>query len=257
MAVRYLRSGDARANSIHAWSAMNLVTPVAGVQAVVVPEHAAGGTNAEQPAEVLKTAPARLQHRDRALTLRDVEQVALAASSQVVQAAASRDASGAVRVVVVGRVPDQIPKRATLREVRAALLRASPPELACPGKLVVEKPDALHIRVEIKVLIADVEDAGRLAGEATKRVAKLFDALEGGVDGAGWALGARPEYPDFAAVLTDLDGLEGIADIQCAVKTEERGLVPLPTKLRRNQLVLLDPGDIEMSFELTQDEVSA
>lgn len=255
MAVRYQRSGDARANEIEAWSPVNLVTPVSGVQAVIVPEPAAGGTNSEPQDAVLRTAPGRIQHRDRALTLRDIEQLALASSSDVVQAVARRGASGTIRVIVVGRPPDEVPVPATLRQVRASLLASSTPDLGCPGRLAVLAPKPLSIRVELGLLVADIEDTGRVAREATDRIARLFDTLAGGLDGAGWPVGARPEDADFAAALTDLAGLEGITRSECLLLREDENVIPLPAKLRDDELIKVDEGDIKVTFELSASEV--
>ena len=64
------RGGQLRST---AWSQINLITPLQGVESVVAPEGAAGGSDPQDGEAVVRFAPANLHSRNRALTLRDLE----------------------------------------------------------------------------------------------------------------------------------------------------------------------------------------
>ena len=129
IAERYLRGGGQAANAIRAWSQINLVTPVRGVESVAAPEGAAGGADAQDADTALRFAPANLYMRDRALTLRDLEMLALQFSPDVAQAQALAQ-SPAVRLVVLMRGREPRPSPSVRRELTRYLLRLAPPTLA-------------------------------------------------------------------------------------------------------------------------------
>lgn len=249
MAERYERSGDARANDIAAWSAINLVTPLAGVEAATIPVGAAGGADAQKADAVMRTAPSRLQHRDRALTLRDMEQLALESSSDIVQARAITTAGG-VCVVAVGRAPYVRPKSATLRALRSFLQARSTPELMRDGALKVVPPELVPVRIEMQLQAVDIESFARLAKAATEEIVALFDPFAGGSEGAGWKLGTLPDATDIAARLAVFDELEGIPRLELARILADRKTEPLPARLRPDQLITVSRDDVDIAPDL-------
>ena len=84
LAESYKHGGGAAANGIAAWTTLNLVTPLAGVNEVVVPEGAAGGSDPQDVATTVRFAPANLRLRNRALTLADFEMLTLQFSRDIV-----------------------------------------------------------------------------------------------------------------------------------------------------------------------------
>lgn len=78
-------SDGAPANSIAARTPLNLVSPVESVEAVFAADQAAGGAPAEADERVVRFGTARLRHRNRAVTARDFEDLALQSSPDIVQ----------------------------------------------------------------------------------------------------------------------------------------------------------------------------
>lgn len=221
VAFRYARTEppqpgqrDAPANRVQARMALNLVTPVESVEAAIAAGQAAGGAPPEVDTRVLRFGYARLRHRGRAVTREDFEDLALQSNVDVAQARCFvRD--GRVRLVVVMR--DGFgPSRAQARELRRALLETAPPSLAAVGALSIDGPRPRALRVALRLSVADLDDAGRVAGAARAALAALFDPALGGVDGRGWPLGALPRDDDVAYALADVADLESIDEIGLA-----------------------------------------
>src|SRR5262249_48377441 len=126
--------GDVPANAIAARTALNLVSPVEGMEAVFAADQAAGGAPPETAERVVRFGTARLRHRNRALTARDFEDLALQSSPDVVQARCFAR-PGQVRLVVVMRGEDPLPNASEVRELRRLLLAAAPAALSAPQVL--------------------------------------------------------------------------------------------------------------------------
>ena len=67
-------------------TAFNLVSPVESVESVIAADQAAGGAPPESDDRVLRFGFARLRHRERAVSARDLEDLALRSSPDIVQA---------------------------------------------------------------------------------------------------------------------------------------------------------------------------
>ena len=82
VAFTYLRADagvgdDVPANQVAARSELNLVSAVEGVEEVRAADDAAGGVPTDTPDRVLRFAPDRLRHRERAVSAADFENLAL------------------------------------------------------------------------------------------------------------------------------------------------------------------------------------
>lgn len=221
VAFQYGHGGAAAANRVPRFAPLNLVTPIAGVEAAIAPDQAAGGADPEDDRTVRRFAAARLRHRDRAVTLRDLEDLALNFSPDIAQARAF-SADGGIRLVAVmgNRDPDSLlgranpdPSQAVGRELRRHLLEHGSPALARRGVLTVVKADRVPFRVALRLRVASLDVTGSVGTAATQAVQDLFDPATGGYDGLGWRVGDSPTNDDVAARLfsiRDLDNIEAV-----------------------------------------------
>lgn len=213
VAVTYKRGGGDAANDIVAWSQINLVSAIQGVQTVAAPEGAAGGSDPQTPDEVARFAPANLSMRGRALTLRDLEAMAAQFSRDVAQALAFPTKHGA-RVVVVMRGREPRPGQAVRRELRRYLAARTTPMLASPNAIEVREPEVIEVRFIFELTIDAVESSGAVAADAERRITALLDPAIGGIDETGWKLGEIPGDAEVAAALSTVPHLEEIRKIQ-------------------------------------------
>lgn len=248
LAERYRTGGGEKANTIAAWTKVNLVTALQGIKAVVPPDGAAGGSDPQDQAATVRFAPANLRVRDRALTMADLEVLALQFSRDVAQARALPSGTGTQLVTVMrGRVA--LPGAATRRELKSYLLERALPSLGRKGALVVTGPIEVWVRVDLELVIDTIEASADVVQAARDRVAALLDAATGGLDHVGWALGAIPGDTDVAAALDGIDHLETL-DKSVVTRVDGAPLRPL----KPSELVRLAPDGVTVRLLLPDTE---
>lgn len=254
VAFSYQRTQDAApgadvpANTLASRTALNLVTPVEGVEAVIAADHAAGGAPPEVPERVLRFGAARLRHRGRAITARDLEDLALGSSPRIAQARALLEGTG-IRLVLVMRGADPSPDAGRRREVRRLLLESSMPGLAARGALQVAAPRLRRLRISLKLRVASLADSGGVGDGAVARLREWFDAAQGGPNGDGWPLGAAPQEDDVALALARIPGLDGIAAIGFEEIAADGSARPWTAPVRPGDLVVLGADPVRLEFE--------
>jgi hypothetical protein len=258
MAFKYRRtetggpdSAVVPANAITARTALNLVSPVKGVEAVFAADQAAGGAPAESTDRVLRFGVAGIRHRKRALTARDIEDLALQSSPDIAQARCFLRNSF-VHLVVVMRGADPIPNAGQVRELQRLLLDASPPSLSAPRALRIGRPAIRRLRVDLRLRVASLDDAGAVARDAKRQIIALFDTVTGGPDENGWELGANPTEGDIAMALADVGRLDGIADVALREITAEGADRPWPVSLEPTELAMLHKDVMRAEFKTVE-----
>jgi hypothetical protein len=238
-------------NAITARTTLNLVSPVETVESVIAADQAAGGAPPESADRTLRFGFARLRHRNRAVTARDIEDLALQSSPDIVQARVIVGRAD-VRLVVVIKGKNPTPTAAQVRELRRLLLDAAPISLSAPNALRIEGPKIRRLRIELKLLVETLDHAGELTDFVKKKVTRYFDSATGGVDMDGWSLGANPseEYIGFA--LIDAPHLEGIANVTLSEIVDDGKVRAWPETIKSTEIVLLADDPIRIDFETSE-----
>lgn len=239
------------ANLVEARTPLNLVSPVESVESVISAGQAAGGSPLETDDAVLRFGFSRLRHRGRAVTTRDLEELAVQSSPEIVQARAVR-ASGGIRLIVVMRGKVPAPTAAQARALHRLLLDASPVSLSAPGALRIDGPGVRRLRIGLTLKVESLGHAAQISNWVNAGVARFFDTGFGGMDGNGWPLGLRVSTDDIAYILSDAPLLSGITGIECYESlgggNEKKGPVdPGPTGI-----VMLDDDPVRITFETTE-----
>jgi hypothetical protein len=239
------------ANAIAARTPLNLVTPVESVEAVVAADHAAGGAPPEPAERVLRFGFARVRHRSRAVTARDIEDLALESSPDIVQARCFVR-RGSVRLVLVMKGRDPKPSAAQVRELRRLLLTAAPVALAAPDALQINGPRVRRLRIDLRLRIETLDKAGALAEAIKRRLAAFFDTSSGGVEKEGWPLGLNPGEEDVALALVDAPFLEGISSVALHENLGAPTDARWPASIKSSDLVMLDDDPVRIQFETAE-----
>jgi hypothetical protein len=232
-------------------SPLNLVSPVESVETVISIDQSAGGAPPEPEDRVLRFGFARGRHRGRAVTLRDIEDLALQSSPDIAQAHAFAR-RGYVRLVVVMRGRNPIPSAAQLRELRRLLLESAPTSLAAHGALRITGPALRKLRVELRLRVDALDHAGALLDGVKQRLGALFDAETGGVAHDGWPLGVAPTESDVALALIDTPHLESIVDVRLHERTDDDASDAWPVTLASHELAVLDADPIQIQLETAE-----
>jgi predicted phage baseplate assembly protein len=177
------------------------------------------------PAETLAQAQARAYDNavavDKAVTLGDIERLALAtpgvplARARAIASYDRRwpniDAAGVVSVVLIPRGPRPAPMPSL------ALLRAVERYLA-PRRLITSELHAIapryrRVGVSATLHLACGDDAGAVLRAARACIAGLFDPIDGGPSRQGWPFGRSVYRNDVLAALARLPGVDHVSDL--------------------------------------------
>ncbi|WP_371576789.1 putative baseplate assembly protein [Streptomyces sp. NBC_01314] len=223
-AVRY-RTGGGRAGNVARGAIRVLRTSVPYVSEVVNREAARGGVDAETVEEAKVRAPITLRAQERAVTLRDYEELARRAAPETARITCLEGEEGehgayAVRVLVVPQaVPDPggrlrfeqlVPGDALLRRITRHL-----DERRLIGtRLAVGPPFYQGITVVATLHAFRGTDTDRVRRQAHDALYRHLDPLTGGADGRGWPFGRPVQSGEVFAVLQRVPGVELVDDVQ-------------------------------------------
>ncbi len=227
-AVHVEGGGGADAGNLPAGRLTQLRGTVPYVDRVAQPEPAAGGTAAESLEAVRVRGPKALRHRDRAMAASDFEDLAFQASPRVARArtlsASGAGDAGAVTLLVVSASsdPKPVPDLQLLDRVRTHLEA----RLAATADLRVIGPDWLRMTVEAEVVPARLEASTDVQAAVQERLRSFLHPLTGGLDGRGWAFGARPYRSDFYALIESTPGVDHVRRLTVTEAAEEGGARP-------------------------------
>ncbi|MFE2379276.1 putative baseplate assembly protein [Streptomyces sp. NPDC059398] len=222
--ARSYRTGGGRAGNVARGAVQVLRNSVPYVSEVINREAARGGVDGETVAEAKARAPITLRAQDRAVTLRDYEELARRAAPETaritcLEGKSDEHGAHAVRVLVVPQaVPDAggwlrfeqlVPGDALLERITRYLderrllgtrLAVGPPYYQ--GVTVVATLHAFRG--------ADVDKVRRQAHEALYR---HLDPLTGGAHGTGWPFGRPVQSGEVFAVLQRVPGVELVDEV--------------------------------------------
>ena len=201
---------------------------------------------------VLRFGVARLRHRERALTARDIEDLVLESSPDIAQArcfAAQRLRAARRRDA---RCQSHAERGAGARAAPAAGGRSAAGAERAAGsahRWTCAPPPAR------RPATARREPRRRRRGRARgsgKQIIALFDTATGGADKEGWALGENPSEADVALALANVPHLEGIAAVDLREIAATAAISPGRRRLKRNELARLEKDGVRIEFETVE-----
>ncbi len=223
-ALRY-RTGGGRSGNVARGAVQVLRTSVPYVSEVVNREAARGGVDGETVEEAKTRAPITLRAQERAVTLRDYEELARRAAPETARITCLEGDEGehgayAVRVLVVPQaVPDPggrlrfeqlVPGDDLLRRITRHL-----DERRLIGtRLAVGPPFYQGVTVVATVHAFRGTDTDRVRRQAHDALYRHLDPLTGGADGRGWPFGRPVQSGEVFAVLQRVPGVELVDEVQ-------------------------------------------
>jgi hypothetical protein len=238
-------------NLIAARTALNLVSPVATVESVTAADQAAGGAPPEDDDRVVRFGYSQLRHRNRAVTLQDLEDLTVESSPDIAQAHAIAR-QGSVRLVIVMRGNNPTPNAAQRRELRNYLLDKAPMSLGMTNALRIAGPVIRRLRLDLTLRVTSLDKAGALGTWVKEKLEHFFDTSTGGIDEAGWLLGANPREDDVAFALLDAPDLESIKNVVLYEIADDDSEQAWTALLKPAELAMLDEDPLRVHFETAE-----
>ncbi|MEN2423919.1 putative baseplate assembly protein [Streptomyces rimosus] len=222
--ARRYRTGGGRTGNVTRGAIRVLRTSIPYVSEVVNREAARGGVDGETVEEAKVRAPITLRAQERAVTLRDYEELARRAAPETARITClegDRDAHGAyaVRVLVVpqavpgpggrlrfeqlvpgDRLLDRITRHLDERRLIGTRLAVGPPYYQ--GVTVVATVHAFR-----------GTDTDRVRRRAHDALYRHLDPLTGGAEGRGWPFGRPVQSGEIFAVLQRVPGVELVDEV--------------------------------------------
>ncbi|MFI2351769.1 putative baseplate assembly protein [Streptomyces sp. NPDC019443] len=222
--ARRYRTGGGKAGNVARGAIRVLRDSVPYISEVINREAASGGVDSETVEEAKIRAPIALSAQDRAVTLRDYEELARRAAPETARItclAAEPDEHGAhaVRVLVVPQaVPDPggrlrfeqlVPGDALLGRITRYL-----DERRLIGtRLAVGPPYYQGVTVVATVHAFRGTDTERVRRQAHDALHRHLDPLTGGAHGTGWPFGRPVQAGEVFAVLQRVPGVELVDEV--------------------------------------------
>lgn len=216
--VRSYRVGGGARGNVATGSLVVVKSSVPYVARTTNRRPAAGGRDAESIDAARVRGPLTLRSRGRAVTARDIEQIALDAARDVARVRAVPVlGEAAVRVLIVptaahvhGRLDfgQLVPDDDALRRVAEAL----EPRRVVGTRILVEPPTYQGITVVARLRAAPLVSAAQVQVLALEALYMRFSPLVGGPDESGWPFGRPVHVGEIYAVLARLPGVDLVED---------------------------------------------
>ncbi|HYN44634.1 MAG TPA: putative baseplate assembly protein [Candidatus Limnocylindrales bacterium] len=233
------QSGGSKQGNVKAGEIKTLKSAVAGVDKVSNPAAADGGADTATLDEMMEIGPARISHRDRAVTPQDFEWLARQASRKVVKVKCLPNTNnkglketGWVTVIIVPESTEAMPCPSIelRKKVRQDLEAHSANTLASKKHINVGSPSYVEISVSVDVFVTSIDKASQAERDVKKELDAFFHPLTGGPEGKGWDFGRDVSASDIYALLEKIDGVDHVENLKFSHKYMSCFDLPQDTK---------------------------
>ena len=217
------QTGGGVAGNVQAGEITAAVTAVSGVDSVINPVGAGGGSEAATNEEMLEIGPAQISHRDRAVTPEDFERLAREASREVSKALClpNRNAGGrhelgwtSVFIVPASKAATPTPTLALRRSVQGFLAERADVTLVHQDRIFVGPPKYVPVSVEVTVVAKSFDVVASAEQSVRQKLEAFLHPLTGGPANEGWDFGRDLAASDLYALLEDIDDVDHIATLR-------------------------------------------
>ncbi len=222
MAFSYQTGGGVRGN-IKTGEIKSFKSAIAGIDGVSNQIAADGGADTTTSDQMLRIGPAKISHRERAVTYEDFEWLARDASRKVVKTKCLPNTNnrmisepGSVSIIIVPDSQEDKPKPSLeLRKiVRQYLERRCANNISSFRSVYVVGPSYMQISVSVDLFIVSIDVASKVVREARDRLRVFFHPLKGGAEGIGWEFGRDVSVSDIYVILEDIEELDHIENLK-------------------------------------------
>ena len=219
--VHYRCGGGSRGN-VGPGKVNKLNRTVGFVSSVSNPLALWGGLDPETTEEALKRCSARLRHKDRAVTARDYEELALEAARVLEKVRCfggindrGEKEAGAVTLVIYPKnmQGDRNLFHAVQENIRKYLAPRMDPGILRRGRFFITRPKTVEIQVRAQVTVGDFQDIFPVRRRAKERILSFLDPVTGHFDGEGWDIGQFPNAMQLQNILKEIPEIIWISKI--------------------------------------------
>ncbi len=258
--VEYLSGGGEHTN-VRENQIRQMNQEIGFINEVRNPQALAGGSNIESLSDALIRNSAKIRHQNRAITARDYEEIAVAASRSIRRVKCfsgygphGQRFPGAITLVVLqkdfehrkelfGTVKDEV-ERYLRDKVDGNLLDT--------GKLAVMEPEFVELSVRAEITASHYNAAFQVKRQVYDRLTGFLNPLTGNFHNQGWEIGQLPnsiQIKNAIGSIPDLIFVKNIYISAFAGSTMGRREVDLE-QIRQNRYVLPVSGQHEVMIDI-------
>ena len=254
--VHYKCGGGSRGN-VGPGKVNKLNRTVGFVSKVSNPMSLWGGLDAETLEESIGRCSARLRHGNRAVTVRDYEELAMEASRDLqkvrcfgsINGKGEKEA-GAVTLVIYPRNEqgDNNLFYAIQEDIRKYLAPRMDQGILERKKFYITEPKLVEICVRAEVTVENFQDIFKVRRRGQESIRAFLDPVNGHFDGAGWSIGQFPEVMQLQHILKEIPEAVWISKIYFMTFINgPKGRTEVePESIRRHPFVLPYCGKAEV-----------
>ena len=256
--VVYTTGGGKRSNA-EPGSIVSMERSIGFVTSVTNPKQFYGGCDTQTVFEALKHSSVMLSTQGKAVTVRDFEELAFAASRSVgkVRCFKGRNISGepehgAVTLVVL---KDRDCDFSTLRrKLTEYMLPRMAGLLASSGKFYVTEPTFVSMNIKAELAAGGLEGIFELKRKAEQCIRECIESYSGREGSRSWMLGRIPNEQQIRSALLRIKRVEFVRSIKItAFVSGESGYAETDIeKLREMPYILPVCGESDISFSLVK-----
>lgn len=225
------------------------------------PEALTGGCNMETLNDALARNSARIRHQNRAITIRDYEDLAHEASRSIRRVRCfsgydryGRRCPGAITLVILQKdFRNGRGRFAAIKdEVENYLQKRADVNVLCLGRLAVIEPEFTELSVRAEIVVSGYPDAFQVKQQVYERLRRYLDPLTGNVHNQGWEIGQIPNNIQIKNAISNIPGLLFIRNLYISAFADgSRGRREVdPLEMARSLFVLPVSGQHEVIIEV-------
>jgi predicted phage baseplate assembly protein len=216
------QAGGGAAGNVRAGEIRTLVTSIGGIESVVNPIDAGGGSEEATLAQMLELGPAKISNRGRAVTTEDFESLAKEASRQVrkVRCVSNRNASGRsesgwVALYIIPDSPDAAPMASIelRRTVNDYLVQYIDLDLLGQQHVSVGAAQYVYLGVQATVYATSLNDIAAAEIHVRDKLNAFLHPLTGGPHRTGWEFGAGVAASDIYLLLEEIEQVDHVGEL--------------------------------------------
>jgi hypothetical protein len=199
------------------------VTAVGGVDSVLNPVAAGGGSDKATNEEMMEIGPAQISHRERAVTPEDFEELAREASREVRKSLClpnrnpgGRPESGWTSVHIVPNSKDAapMPSLELRRAVQRYLAQRADVTLVDQDHIFVGPPKYVPVSVAVTVFAKSLDVVGPAEQNVKRKLEQFLHPLTGGPASEGWEFGRDLAASDLYLLLEDIEEVDHVGPLR-------------------------------------------
>lgn len=221
-----------------------------------------GGSDTETLTEALNRNAATLRHQNMAITRKDFEEIAKAASRSIKKVKCfsgyddrERKQSGAITLVVLQKELWQGRTRFhdIKLEVENYMKDKMNNSLLAQNRFFIIEPKFVQLHVRVEIMVESFHEVFHIKKQVLEKLEDFINPLTGNFDGTGWKIGTLPNNLQLKNAISDVQGILYIKNIYVNACCNENGIMKEVDleKIKQSKYILPVNGEHDVIMKVS------